>query len=56
MKQAEEAHMKALESAKRMHDEYMPLKMEIDRMRIECLGLERLPELHELDCRLFTPE
>ncbi|XP_059485686.1 zinc finger C4H2 domain-containing protein isoform X2 [Neocloeon triangulifer] len=56
MKQAEEAHVKALETAKRLHDEYMPLKMEVDRMRHECLGLDRLPELHEIDCRLFSPD
>ncbi|CAB3367375.1 Hypothetical predicted protein [Cloeon dipterum] len=56
MKQAEEAHVKALDTAKRLHEEYLPLKLEIDRMRHECLGLERLPELHEIDSRMFTPE
>jgi hypothetical protein len=56
MKQAEESRNRALEAARRLHDEYRPLKMDVDRMRRECLGLERLPELHESESELIAPE
>ncbi|XP_071439794.1 zinc finger C4H2 domain-containing protein [Hetaerina americana] len=56
IKQAEESRNRALETAKRLHDEYRPLKHDIDRMRREYLGLERLPELHEEEADLITPD
>jgi hypothetical protein len=56
IKQAEESRNRALETAKRIHEEYRPLKLDIDRMRREYLGLERLPELHEEEGDLITPE
>nr|CAD7437522.1 unnamed protein product [Timema bartmani] len=56
IKQAEESRNRALETAKRIHDEYRPLKMDIDRMRRDYLGLERLPELHEEERELIPPE
>lgn len=56
IKQSEECRNRALDTAKRIHEEYRPLKMEIDRMRREYLGLERLPELHEEERDLITPE
>lgn len=45
IKQAEEAKRNAMESARRVVDDYRPLKHEIDLMRTELLGLEKLPEL-----------
>jgi hypothetical protein len=56
IKQAEESRNRALDTAKRIHEEYRPLKLDIDRMRREYLGLERLPELHEEEGDLITPE
>ncbi|KAL3277045.1 hypothetical protein HHI36_012406 [Cryptolaemus montrouzieri] len=47
LKQAEENRSRSMNSALRLHEEYVPLKSEIDRLRRECLGLERLPDLHE---------
>lgn len=49
LKQAEESRTRSMGSAMRLHDEYVPLKSEIDRLRRECLGLDRLPDLHEED-------
>ena len=34
-----------MESARRLAEDYRPLKQEVDLMRTELLGLERLPEL-----------
>lgn len=45
MKQAEEAKRQANESARRLLDDYLPLKHDVDMMRTELLGLEKLPEL-----------
>lgn len=56
IKQAEESRNRALDAAKRIHEDYRPLKLEIDRMRREYLGIERLPELHEEEADLITPE
>lgn len=56
IKKAEEARGRSLDRAKRVHEEYRPLKQEIDRMRRDYLGLERLPELHEEESDLITPE
>jgi len=54
IKQAEEDRNKSLDSAKRIHDEYKPLKDLIDKMRYE-IGLTRLPELHE-ETASITPD
>lgn len=56
IKQAEESRNRSLDTAKRIHEEYRPLKLDVDRMRREYLGLERLPELHEEEGDLITPE
>lgn len=56
IKQAEESRVRSMNSATRLHEEYLPLKSEVDRLRRECLGLERLPELHEEDGSMITPE
>lgn len=45
IKQAEESKRSALESARRIVDDYRPLKHEVDLMRTDLLGLEKLPEL-----------
>lgn len=54
IKQAEEDRNKALESAKRVHDEYKPLKDLVDNLRQE-IGMQRLPDLHEENEQL-TPD
>ncbi|XP_018574384.1 zinc finger C4H2 domain-containing protein isoform X2 [Anoplophora glabripennis] len=56
IKQAEESRTRSMNSALRLHEEYLPLKNEIDRLRRECLGLDRLPELHEEEGSSITPE
>lgn len=56
IKNSEESRVRALSAANRIHEEYRPLKAEIDRMRRDCLGLERLPELHEEEGSLITAE
>ncbi|XP_050500408.1 zinc finger C4H2 domain-containing protein [Diabrotica virgifera virgifera] len=56
IKQAEESRNRSMSSAIRLHEEYVPLKGEIDRLRRDCLGLERLPELHEEEGSSVTPE
>jgi len=45
MKQAEEAKRQASDSARRILDDYGPLKQEVDLMRVELLGLEKLPDV-----------
>ena len=45
MKQAEEAKRQSVESARRIIDDYAPLKHEVDLMRVELLGLEKLPDI-----------
>lgn len=45
-----------MNAASRLHEEYAPLKSEVDRLRRECLGIERLPELHEEEGSVITPE
>lgn len=45
IKQAEESKRSAMDSARRLVDDYRPLKHEVDLMRTELLGLEKLPEL-----------
>ncbi len=44
-KQAEESKRNTLDSARRLAEDYRPLKHEVDLMRTELLGLEKLPEL-----------
>lgn len=56
IKQAEENRSRSSAMANRFHEEYLPLKSEIDTMRREYLGLERLPELHEEEGTIITPE
>ncbi|XP_024939031.1 zinc finger C4H2 domain-containing protein isoform X2 [Cephus cinctus] len=57
IKQAEEARNRARETAKLIHNnDYQPLKHDIDRMRREYLGLERLPELYETESDLISPD
>ena len=45
MKQAEEAKRQSVDSARRIIDDYAPLKHEVDLMRVELLGLEKLPDI-----------
>nr|CAG4638825.1 EOG090X0H8R [Cyclestheria hislopi] len=47
IKQAEEARNKAIEVARHLHNEYRPMKADVDRTRRECLGLDVLPDLLE---------
>ncbi|KAJ8948252.1 hypothetical protein NQ318_013240 [Aromia moschata] len=56
IKQADESRTRSMSAAVRLHEEYLPLKNDIDRLRRECLGLERLPELHEEEGSSITPE
>ena len=56
IKQAEENRSRSVGMANRFHEEYLPLKGEIDGMRREYLGLERLPELHEEEGTIISPE
>ena len=49
MKQAEEAKRNAQSSARSLLDEYRPLKHDVDLMRTELLGLEKLPDLPQSD-------
>jgi hypothetical protein len=56
IKQAEENRQRSIGMANRLHEEFTPLKGEIDTMRREYLGLERLPELHEEEGSIIAPE
>lgn len=47
IKQTEESMARKLGNASRLHEDYRPLKTEVDLLRRQCLGLERLPDLHE---------
>ena len=49
MKQAEEAKRNAQSSARALLDEYRPLKHDVDLMRTELLGIEKLPDLPQSD-------
>ena len=44
-KKAEESKRNTIDSARRLAEDYRPLKHEVDLMRTELLGLEKLPEL-----------
>ncbi|XP_053688879.1 zinc finger C4H2 domain-containing protein isoform X3 [Sabethes cyaneus] len=56
IKQAEENRIRSINMANRFHEEYVPLKSDVDTMRREYLGLERLPELHEEEGSIISPE
>ena len=51
IKQAEEERARATESAKKLYEEYRPLKEEVDHMRTR-LGLHPLTELQEEEEKL----
>jgi hypothetical protein len=42
-----------MENAKRLYEEYRPLKMEVDQLRMN-VGLDHLPDMHDGDN--FSPE
>ncbi|CAH2216083.1 jg14363, partial [Pararge aegeria aegeria] len=54
--QTEESMSRKLSAASRLHEDYRPLKSEVDLLRRQCLGLERLPDLHEEEGSPITPE
>lgn len=54
IKQAEEERCRALEGAKRLYDEYKPVKHQVDVLRCG-MGLEKLPGLQDEEEKL-TPE
>ncbi|XP_052889226.1 zinc finger C4H2 domain-containing protein isoform X1 [Anopheles moucheti] len=56
IKQAEENRIRSINMANRIHEEYVPLKTEVDSMRRDYLGLERLPELHEEEGTTISPD
>ncbi|XP_061713979.1 zinc finger C4H2 domain-containing protein isoform X2 [Cydia pomonella] len=56
IKQTEESMSRKLSAASRLHEDYRPLKAEVDLLRRQCLGLERLPELHEEEGSPVTPD
>lgn len=51
IKQSENDLNKLLETTRRLHDEYKPLKEHVDALRMT-LGLNRLPNLNEEEDRL----
>ena len=54
IKQAEEDRNKSLETAKRLYEDYQPLKQHVDMLRAS-VGLDRLSEVSE-DEPKFTPK
>lgn len=52
IKQSENDLNKLLETTRRLHDEYKPLKEHVDALRMT-LGLIRLPNLNEEEERLL---
>ncbi|GBP86133.1 Zinc finger C4H2 domain-containing protein [Eumeta japonica] len=56
IKQTEESMNRKLSNASRLHEDYRPLKAEVDLLRRQCLGLERLPDLHEEEGSPITPD
>nr|XP_026501807.1 zinc finger C4H2 domain-containing protein isoform X1 [Vanessa tameamea] len=56
IKQTEESMSRKLSNASRLHEDYRPLKTEVDLLRRQCLGLDRLPDLHEEEGSPITPE
>lgn len=51
IKQSESDLNKLLESTRRLHDEYKPLKEHVDALRMT-LGLQRLPDLSQEEEKL----
>ncbi|XP_071115045.1 zinc finger C4H2 domain-containing protein-like [Haliotis cracherodii] len=51
IKQAEEERNRALESAKKMYEEYRPLKEDVDSLRSN-IGLSKLPDIQDDDDKL----
>nr|CAG4652287.1 EOG090X0H8R [Triops cancriformis] len=47
IKQAEDSRNKALDVARHLYEEYKPLKSDVDQLRRERLGMERLPDVTE---------
>lgn len=56
IKQAEEHRNRSLSLANHYHEEYVPLKSDIDHMRRERLGLNPLPDLREEEGSIISPE
>ncbi|KAG6460231.1 hypothetical protein O3G_MSEX011853 [Manduca sexta] len=56
IKQTEESMTRKLSNASRLHEDYRPLKTEVDLLRRQYLGLDRLPDLHEEEGSPITPE
>ncbi|KPJ03743.1 Zinc finger C4H2 domain-containing protein [Papilio xuthus] len=56
IKQTEESMGRKLTNASRLHEDYRPLKAEVDMLRRQCLGLDRLPDLHEEEGSPITPD
>ncbi|KAJ8716395.1 hypothetical protein PYW07_003022 [Mythimna separata] len=56
IKQTEESMTRKLSAASRLHEDYRPLKAEVDLLRRQCLGLDRLPDLHEEEGSPITPD
>lgn len=56
IKQTEENRMRSIGMANRIHEEYLPLKSEIDHMRREYLGLSPLRDLHEEEGSIIPKE
>ncbi|KAJ0183052.1 hypothetical protein K1T71_001028 [Dendrolimus kikuchii] len=56
IKQTEESMTRKLSTASRLHEDYRPLKAEVDLLRRQCLGLDRLPDLHEEEGSPITPD
>ncbi|XP_055386171.1 zinc finger C4H2 domain-containing protein isoform X1 [Condylostylus longicornis] len=56
IKKAEENKLRSMNLANRIHDEYLPLKGEIDQMRREYLGLSPLRDLHEEEGTAITKD
>ncbi|CAB3254333.1 unnamed protein product [Arctia plantaginis] len=56
IKQTEESMTRKLSNASRLHEDYRPLKTEVDLLRRQCLGLDRLPDLHEEEGSPITPD
>lgn len=54
IKQAEEERNRSLETAKKLYEEFRPLKDELDQLR-GVIGLDKLPDLQE-DEEKLTPE
>ena len=54
IKQAEEDRNRALENARQLYNEYIPLKASLDEMRLS-IGIEKTPDIAQ-DNSKITPE